>query len=231
MTEDQKKIKRYVNKLERRLKLPLEIKARINGDIGTEIHLRLESGKSVDEVLEEMGSPQAVAERLNREFAEYAVPRSPARFVFLVLAVLTMLGTVLGMVEYRQAQKELIHVIGGADGPTAIFLAGRIPDGVTYWTSALGVAFGCLAGYFLAAWGKGEKPGRYRMCVLLSAAGLLLNLGSFAAAFMQGTGVLQWTLSAGISEITLAPGLILNLVILILAVRRMRGAKQSKPPM
>lgn len=36
MTEDQKKIKRYVNQLERRLRLPLELKVRINGDIGTE---------------------------------------------------------------------------------------------------------------------------------------------------------------------------------------------------
>ena len=51
MTEDQKKIKKYVNQLERRLKLPLKIKARINGDIGTEIHERLEAGQTVDEAL------------------------------------------------------------------------------------------------------------------------------------------------------------------------------------
>lgn len=38
MTEQEKKIKRYVNAIERELRLPLKAKARINGDIGTDIH-------------------------------------------------------------------------------------------------------------------------------------------------------------------------------------------------
>ena len=36
MTEQEKKIKRYVNAIERELRLPLKAKARINGDIGTD---------------------------------------------------------------------------------------------------------------------------------------------------------------------------------------------------
>lgn len=58
MTEEQKKIKKYVNAIEWHLKVPLEIKARINSDIGTEIHLRLEAGKTIDEVMAEMGTPK-----------------------------------------------------------------------------------------------------------------------------------------------------------------------------
>ena len=42
MTEQEKKIKRYVNAIERELRLPLKAKARINGDIGTDIHARLD---------------------------------------------------------------------------------------------------------------------------------------------------------------------------------------------
>ncbi len=48
MTEQEKKIKRYVNAIERELRLPLKAKARINGDIGTDIHARLEKGQSID---------------------------------------------------------------------------------------------------------------------------------------------------------------------------------------
>ena len=46
MTEQEKKIKRYVNAIERELRLPLKAKARINGDIGTDIHARLEKDKA-----------------------------------------------------------------------------------------------------------------------------------------------------------------------------------------
>ena len=41
MTEDQKKIKKYVNAVERKLKVPLKMKVRINADLGTDIHLSL----------------------------------------------------------------------------------------------------------------------------------------------------------------------------------------------
>ena len=71
MTEEQKKIKKYVNTLERNLRIPLKMKARINEDIGTEIHLKLEEGKSIDDVLQEMGNPEEVAERFNEEFSVY----------------------------------------------------------------------------------------------------------------------------------------------------------------
>ena len=42
MTEDQKKIKKYVNAVERKLKVPLKMKVRINADLGTDIHARME---------------------------------------------------------------------------------------------------------------------------------------------------------------------------------------------
>ena len=54
MTKQEKKIKRYVNAIERELRLPLKAKARINGDIGTDIHARLEKGQSIDEIIAEM---------------------------------------------------------------------------------------------------------------------------------------------------------------------------------
>ena len=67
MTEEQKKIKKYVNAIERHLHMPLKQKVRINTDLATEIHLRMEAGATADEVIQEMGSPKEVAERFNEE--------------------------------------------------------------------------------------------------------------------------------------------------------------------
>lgn len=87
MTEQEKKIKRYVNAIERELRLPLKAKARINGDIGTDIHARLEKGQSIDEIIAEMGTPQEVAAGFNEEMQDQLLPKgSPWRWVFLIAA-------------------------------------------------------------------------------------------------------------------------------------------------
>ena len=84
MTEQEKKIKRYVNAIERELRLPLKAKARINGDIGTDIHARLEKGQSIDAIIAEMGTPQEVAAGFNEEMQDQLLPKgSPWRWVFL----------------------------------------------------------------------------------------------------------------------------------------------------
>ena len=62
MTEDQKKIKRYVTEIERALRMPLKTKARINHDLATEIQLLKEQGLTADEIIAQMGTPEEVAE-------------------------------------------------------------------------------------------------------------------------------------------------------------------------
>ena len=82
MTEEQKKIKKYVNAIERHLHMSLKMKARINSDLATEIHLRMEAGATADEVIQEMGRPKEVAERFNEEMGakmgkkSYSLPGS-----------------------------------------------------------------------------------------------------------------------------------------------------------
>ena len=227
MTEEQKKIKRYVNALERRLKLPLKLKVRINEDIGTEIHLRMEAGESVDEILEEMGSPEAVAERFHEEYAEYVVKKSPIRFLFLGLAAFIIIAAVLfGIVFAQSHQTEpSISIIGGADGPTSIFIAGKTENETnrnvwnTYWMSVVGLFLGCIAAYLMASYGKRGDRKQYMKCILLSAAGLVL---SFIPFFIPDGHVVQWSFGVGMTGITVAPGVILNLVVLVMAWIRMR---------
>ena len=127
MTEQEKKIKRYVNAIERELRLPLKAKARINGDIGTDIHARLEKGQSIDEIIAEMGTPQEVAAGFNEEMQDQLLPKgSPWRWVFLIAAILAggaaLLSILLFLLFYFQSSG--MGVIGGADGPTAIFITG-----------------------------------------------------------------------------------------------------------
>ena len=98
MTEEQKKIKKYVNAIEWHLKVPLEIKARINSDIGTEIHLRLEAGKTIDEVMAEMGTPKEVAQRFN---IEQTLRKHPLRFLFLTLGILLMIGFLIAALRLK----------------------------------------------------------------------------------------------------------------------------------
>ena len=119
MTEEQKKVKRYVNAIERHLKFPMKVKARINSDIGTEIHMRLETGKTIDEVMAEMGKPKEVAERFNMELQEQTLRKHPLRFLFLALCILFVIGTVGGYFEGNMSfmqNHKAVSVIGGVNG-------------------------------------------------------------------------------------------------------------------
>lgn len=91
MIEEQKKIKRYVNAIEQHLKFPMKMKARINSNIGTEIHMRLETGKTIDEVMAEMGKPKEVAERFNMELQEQTLRKHPLRLQFLPFCILLVI--------------------------------------------------------------------------------------------------------------------------------------------
>lgn len=75
MTEEQKKLKRYVSGIERSLRLPLKTKARINHDLATEIQLLREQGMTAEEIIAQMGSPEEVADRFNEEMVAGASPK------------------------------------------------------------------------------------------------------------------------------------------------------------
>ena len=117
MTEDQKKIKKYVNAVERKLKVPLKMKVRINADLGTDINARMEAGWSVDKILEDLGSPKEVADRFN---AELGAERKPGgfRYIFLVLGeaaavyavyILAMNLYMKSMVQRQSRQQQVLR--------------------------------------------------------------------------------------------------------------------------
>ena len=73
-------VKRYVNAIERKLKLPFQVKVRVMNDLSTSMTARHEAGESWEAIMADLGTPEEAAARLNTEMAEYAVkPGSPWR--------------------------------------------------------------------------------------------------------------------------------------------------------
>lgn len=159
MTETQKKMKKYCTSIERRLNLPLNVKARVMNDFTTTIAAMREAGKTDEEIYAELGSPKKVAADLNEQMKEFAYRKSPWRFVFLIMAIISgaWLAFYAGMMWILNllvgSEAGSLGIIGGADGPTAIFVTTSGPDWDLLCLAAL-LVIG-LVGYWLL---KRRKP-------------------------------------------------------------------------
>ncbi len=135
MTEAEKKMKQYVNAVERKLNLPREVKARVMSDFSSSINARREAGLTDEEVYAELGTPKEAAAELNEQMKEFAYRKSPWRFLFLAAAVFSGLWlaadaafqmAILSSLEANLGQAGSVGIIGGADGPTAVFLTAKV---------------------------------------------------------------------------------------------------------
>ncbi|MGN0978231.1 MAG: DUF1700 domain-containing protein [Faecousia sp.] len=136
MTEAEKKRKRYIRAVRRRLNLPRDVKERVMSDFISAISAREEAGLTDDEIYTELGSPKKAAADLNEQMKEYAYRKSPWRFVFLAMAavsggwlvlsrlVMWLCGAIIGAVYYP-TEGASVGIIGGADGPTAVFVTAK----------------------------------------------------------------------------------------------------------
>ena len=130
MTQAEKKMKRYVNGVERRLNLPLKIKARVMSDFQSSITARREAGQNDEEIFAELGTPAKAAADLNEQMKDYAYRKSPWRFLFLGIAAIggvrLLYDGFVSLIGYfilrHNSGAATIGIIGGADGPTAIFV-------------------------------------------------------------------------------------------------------------
>lgn len=167
MTEAEKKMKKYTNAVERRLELPRDIKARVMTDFVTSIAARRESGQAEEEIYAELGTPKEAAAALNEQMKEFAYRKSPWRFLCLAGAVLAALwlvvncllpeviALVIGGMDLAGAVN--IGVIGGADGPTSIFVTAK-PVAFSVQVAAAVAALGVfLLGFLLLRRCKAKK--------------------------------------------------------------------------
>ncbi|MDO5400465.1 MAG: hypothetical protein Q4F17_05715 [Eubacteriales bacterium] len=130
-----KEIKKYLRSVKRRLNLPRDIRTRLLSDLETTIAARMEAGEDWPVIRESLGTPAQVAAEYMEEMKEFAYRKSPWRMVPLAVAVLcglsllndwVMLGLYVSM-GFKLYERS-VGIIGGADGPTAMFITTRVHD-------------------------------------------------------------------------------------------------------
>lgn len=127
----------YIRAVKRRLNLPKDVRVRVMADFESDIEARLEAGLTMEEICSELGSPKKAAADLNEQMKEYAYRKSPWRYLFMALAVISggwlvlyailqRFGMLLNTLQWSFSPNESasIGIIGGADGPTSIFVTG-----------------------------------------------------------------------------------------------------------
>ena len=157
MTDAEKKMKKYCNAVERRLNLPRDVKTRVMTDFQSSIQARREDGMSDEEIFADLGTPKQAAATLNEQMKEYAYRKSPWRFLFAALAIYggwELFGGLAAALLYLAMSDPLsqagsVGIIGGADGPTAIFVTTRVPEWYHFGIPLMLLLIGILGYYRL----------------------------------------------------------------------------------
>ena len=155
-------MKRYCNAVERRLNLPREIKARVMMDFASSIQARREAGMTDAQIYTELGNFKNAAAELNEQMKEYAYRKSPWRFLFAALGIYggwKILEGIVALVAFYAFSKShpdssTLGIIGGADGPTAIFVSYSVPQWYHFVVPALLAAVGVWGFFRLRKCGK-----------------------------------------------------------------------------
>ena len=156
MTEQEKNMKKYCNGVERRLNLPREIRNRVMTDFVSSINARREAGETDEQIFAELGTPREAAAVLNQQMKEYVYEKSPWRWLCLAVGLwggLLFAGNGLTnllakWLSYSMNEQASIGMIGGADGPTAIFVTTTQSDRPMIWL--LMAAMGLLGFWYLS---------------------------------------------------------------------------------
>ena len=137
-------VKKYLRAVQRRLNLPKDVRQRVMSDFASSIQARQEAGMTDEQILAELGDARKAAADLNEQMKEFTYRKSPWRYLFAALAAYggaRILKLLIGQILYWLMQMEIqreaasIGVIGGADGPTAIFVTSSV--GMSYVWAAL----------------------------------------------------------------------------------------------
>ncbi len=129
MTQAEKKMKNYVNAVERRLNLPREVKARVMSDFQSSIVARREAGQTDEEIYAELGTSAKAAANLNEQMKDYTYRKSPWRFLFLGIAAIggvrLLYDGVVSLIGYFILHRSLCRT--GARRPSASSAARTAP--------------------------------------------------------------------------------------------------------
>ena len=114
MTNQQKKMKRYMTAIERKLNLPRGVKVRVMSDLMSSVAARREAGQTDEEIFADLGTPETVAAELNEQMKEYAYTKSSWRWAALAGAVIAA-----GMLIFRSVTGLLVLLLNFSVGESA----------------------------------------------------------------------------------------------------------------
>ncbi len=177
-------VKRYVNTVERHLHLDRSTRLRVMNDLASDLQSRLDAGETLADIQADLGDARTLAETLNREFSDHRDNASPWRWAFLVLAIfLALVFAVSGLTARQEVAS--IGIIGGADGPTAIYVADSFGGLDTLhtlsWLAAL------VGGYWLLGPARRGSRKRLLVPVILEGVSLVIQL-LWLVVHMAGIG-------------------------------------------
>ena len=134
MLNPEKKMRKFIQAVRRKLNMPKDVKERVMNDLISSIQGRREAGQTDEEIYAELGTAARAAADLNEQMKEYTYTKSPWRWACLALVIFccgSLLITGILLLLSVQSQTSSIGIIGGADGPTAIFVT-TSPDYFIY---------------------------------------------------------------------------------------------------
>lgn len=118
----------YIRKILKRIKVTDKTKARIKSDLQTELQSREEAGETMEQIIAQKGSPQVVADAFNgacdaQMRRQYRARQSLKAAAFMLIALALVLLCVNWIGNAAVLGSTSVGIIGGADGPTRIFVA------------------------------------------------------------------------------------------------------------
>ena len=149
-------MKKYMKAVRRRLNLPKGVKDRVMTDFASSIAARKEAGETDEQIIAELGTPKEAAALLNEQMKEYTYQKSPWRWAALAAAslggLLLMYNGVVGLLAHMLTEainaSASVGVIGGADGPTTIFVT-TSPSGTGWIVWAMVTVMGLIGFWYL----------------------------------------------------------------------------------
>lgn len=159
-------MKFYLLRVRRQLWLPAEVKKRVLADLESDIRSRREAGSSDAQIMQELGTPASLAGELNTQMDAYTYKKSPWRWLCLVVAAVGI-GLLLLQINPSWVLTQVFQavsgssasygIIGGADGPTAIFVTAG-PRTVEDYILPGVLVIMCLVGYWRLSHLKKNTP-------------------------------------------------------------------------
>ncbi|MEG2403836.1 MAG: sodium ion-translocating decarboxylase subunit beta [Oscillospiraceae bacterium] len=157
--------KEYIKSILKNVYLRRDIKKRVAADLENDIFSRRTAGEDMNTIIQDMGAPISVAQSLNDEMSEFAVPKRSLTQILLLFIIIAASATLvwgvgtamefIANIPFIPNKAASIGVIGGADGPTSIFVASNImPSFIVIISTAIPIIIGSFTAYMLMKWQK-----------------------------------------------------------------------------